>query len=398
MARKIEQGETLSGIAAQNNTTVDELMKLNPNITNPNIIRAGEYINLPGDSASASAGSERLSNGATQNTTLKSNISGISDERYTQLNQKITDDAAYQNATQMIQQAMDALKGGTKYQQQLDDIVNQMMNREKFSYDFSQDPMFMNMLSSYQNQGKLAMQDTMAQASSLTGGYGNTWAQTAGQQAYNEHVQQAYDNLPAYYQLALDSYNLEGDELQKRYSMLSDLDKTEYDKLMDQYGMGQDAANRAIQEFESIMSGNKYLADLEMADWQYKDNKATAAAKAYASAAADDKDNEIKTLANSMKAALDRGGEEALYAFLENYNGTATTEEIDYALQLLGVRSDFAAWYEPSNNFDKIVNEISAMMRNPNLTARKQQELLKKEVEKYKGTSAYNALKQYYGL
>ena len=278
MARPIKHNETLSGIAAENNTTIEELMRLNPNITNPNIIRAGDYINLPGDPVSDPAASQTPASASpaafstTETQPMKSTVAGLSDERYTQLNQKVTDYAAYQNTMNLIRQASDAIKGGTKYQQQLDDIVNQINGREKFSYDFSQDPMFMNMLASYQNQGKAAMQDTMAQASALTGGYGNTWAQTAGQQAYNQYLQEAYNNLPAYYQLALDSYNLEGDELARRYSMLSDLDKTEYNKLMDQYNMGQDAANRAVQEFESIMSGNCALAETEIADYWNRTN------------------------------------------------------------------------------------------------------------------------------
>lgn len=44
----IKKGDNLSAIARANNTTVAELMKLNPNITNPNLIYAGKTINLPG--------------------------------------------------------------------------------------------------------------------------------------------------------------------------------------------------------------------------------------------------------------------------------------------------------------------------------------------------------------
>jgi LysM repeat protein len=43
---KIKYGDTLSGIALKNNTTVNELMKLNPNITNPNKIYADTAINI----------------------------------------------------------------------------------------------------------------------------------------------------------------------------------------------------------------------------------------------------------------------------------------------------------------------------------------------------------------
>lgn len=48
----IAKGDTLSSIAKINNTTVDELMRLNPDITNPNLIYAGRGLNLPNTEAS----------------------------------------------------------------------------------------------------------------------------------------------------------------------------------------------------------------------------------------------------------------------------------------------------------------------------------------------------------
>ena len=43
----IRPGETLSGIAVRFRTTVAELMRLNPQIRDPNIIRAGATIRVP---------------------------------------------------------------------------------------------------------------------------------------------------------------------------------------------------------------------------------------------------------------------------------------------------------------------------------------------------------------
>ena len=42
----IQKGDTLSGIAQRQGTTVNELLKLNPNITNPNLIHTGNRLNL----------------------------------------------------------------------------------------------------------------------------------------------------------------------------------------------------------------------------------------------------------------------------------------------------------------------------------------------------------------
>ncbi len=48
MSYKIKKGDTLSGIAKANNTTVKKIMDANPSITNPNVIRAGATIQIPG--------------------------------------------------------------------------------------------------------------------------------------------------------------------------------------------------------------------------------------------------------------------------------------------------------------------------------------------------------------
>lgn len=44
----VQQGDSLSKIAADNNTTVEAIMEANPGITDPNVISAGQTLNMPG--------------------------------------------------------------------------------------------------------------------------------------------------------------------------------------------------------------------------------------------------------------------------------------------------------------------------------------------------------------
>ena len=44
----VQPGDTLSDIAAKNNTTVEAIMKANPGITDPNLIQAGANLTIPG--------------------------------------------------------------------------------------------------------------------------------------------------------------------------------------------------------------------------------------------------------------------------------------------------------------------------------------------------------------
>ena len=45
----VQQGDTLRKIAAKFSTTLDAILKLNPQITNPNLIYVGQAVSIPAD-------------------------------------------------------------------------------------------------------------------------------------------------------------------------------------------------------------------------------------------------------------------------------------------------------------------------------------------------------------
>lgn len=115
----------------------------------------------------------------------------------------------------------------------LTDTMNAIENRKKFEYDLNGDMLYNQYKDQYTTQGKMAMMDTMGQAAALTGGYGNSYAQTVGQQTYQGYLQQLNDKVPELYQLALDQYNREGDEMYNRLSAYGNLYSTEYGEYRD---------------------------------------------------------------------------------------------------------------------------------------------------------------------
>jgi len=152
------------------------------------------------------------------------------------------------------QSLREQLSGGrTSYSDRIDALINEIMNREKFSYDADTDPLFQQMLASSMNSGKLAMEDTIGTAASLTGGYGNSYATRAGNSAYNQYISEAYENLPDYYNLAMQAYEMEGNQMLNKLGVLRDADDTEYSRLMDAYNINNDYANtmydREYQQF-----------------------------------------------------------------------------------------------------------------------------------------------------
>lgn len=124
-----------------------------------------------------------------------------------------------------------------KWADELESRYNQIANREKFSYDMNNDAFYKQYAQRYQQNAKLAMEDTVGQISALTGGYGNSYAQTAGQAMYNQQMQGLNDKATELYQLALQQYNMEGDRLNNLYSMAANA-----------YGMEQDRINAEVAE------------------------------------------------------------------------------------------------------------------------------------------------------
>lgn len=143
-------------------------------------------------------------------------------------------DTAYQQALAALQQATAAVPTyKASYDDQLQEIYDKIVNRDKFTYDLNSDALYQQYADQYQRMGQLAMMDTMGQAAALTGGYGNSYASTAGNQAYQAYLQQLNNVVPELYGMALDQYNAEGDKLLTQYSMLGDMADDEYGKYQD---------------------------------------------------------------------------------------------------------------------------------------------------------------------
>lgn len=142
---------------------------------------------------------------------------------------------------------------------QLQNVMTQIYGRQPFSYDLDGDALYQQYKDKYIQQGRMAMQDTMGQAAAMTGGYGNSYAATAGNQAYQASLQQLNDIVPELYQLALDRYNMEEQSLYNKYGMLSSDRNT-------QYGMWSDEGNRlgADRGYYSTEYDNAFTRDYGM--------------------------------------------------------------------------------------------------------------------------------------
>lgn len=159
--------------------------------------------------------------GATAGTTAESNGTGnVQSNAAAQANDKL-------NSLQKPEANV------SSWMEELNSVYDKIMNGEKFSYDINADALYQQYKDQYITQGQQAMMDTMGQAAALTGGYGNSYAQTVGQQTYQGYLQGLNNKIPELYQLALDQYNRERDDLYNQYALLTDREQTDYERYRD---------------------------------------------------------------------------------------------------------------------------------------------------------------------
>lgn len=112
---------------------------------------------------------------------------------------------------------------GGSYDADLNALYGQIANRPKFSYDVDGDALYQQYKDRYTQNARMAMQDTMGQAAALTGGYGSSYGQAVGQQAYDRQMLGLTDKIPELQQNAYNMYLNEGNELNNRFGMLNSM-------------------------------------------------------------------------------------------------------------------------------------------------------------------------------
>ena len=274
----VKKGDTLSAIAKKHGTTVSDIAKAN-NIKDVNKIYTGQTLKIGNSSTSSTS-------------TAAPTATKIEAPTF-----QYTPSDTVTQAEAMLQQHL-ANKPGeyqSSWQTQLNDTLQKILNREKFSYDLNGDMLYQQYKDQYTTQGKLASMDVMGQAAALTGGYGNSYAQTAGQQAYQGYLQQLNDRVPELYQLALNQYNAEGDEMYNQASLMAQMDEQDYgrhrDSVSDYYTdlanlkddaryMSETEYERAWNDFNAkygahrdTVADQQWQAEFDFAQKQYEDSK-----------------------------------------------------------------------------------------------------------------------------
>ena len=195
------------------------------------------------------------------------------------------------------------------FDEQLAALYEEMTSREAFSYDPAADAAFQSYLKRYAREGKAAMADTVAQGAYLSGGYGSSYAQSAGAQAYSDYLARISDVLPQLQEAAYRRYTDEGEALLESYKLLQSRDEADYEKYLQQLKAWQSERDAAVKAAEALSDGERKQYELLL---DYFSDKAAAEGKGQTLSA-------TTPAAATVGASLSSRGAESLYKAMTNY-------------------------------------------------------------------------------
>lgn len=170
---------------------------------------------------------------------------------------------------------------GSQYSSQKDDLLNQILNRDGFSYDYTNDPLYQQYAEMYQREGDRVMKDTLAEAAAGAGGM-NSYAITAAQQAGNYYGSQLGDKIPELYNIAYQMYLTDIDNKVRDLGLLESMDATQYNRYRDTMSDWKDDRNFAYglyrddigdSQWQQSFDYNSFINDRDFAynsDWDNK--------------------------------------------------------------------------------------------------------------------------------
>lgn len=117
-----------------------------------------------------------------------------------------------------------------EYKSQYSDQINQaqnklnQINKNGFRYDFTKDAAYEQYKNRYERGAQLASEDAASQAASRSGGFGNSWSASAGQNAYQSTMNGLAGVSNDLYNQAYGEYNQRKNDLSNQIGALQQQD------------------------------------------------------------------------------------------------------------------------------------------------------------------------------
>ncbi|MEA4920811.1 MAG: hypothetical protein VB078_07815 [Clostridiaceae bacterium] len=177
-------------------------------------------------------------------------------------------DDIYDMAMEYLATGVNAGTYQSSYSDSISELLDKLLSREAFSYDYESDPLYQSYAEVYGREGKRAMEDALGLSAQNTGGLASSYATAAAQQAGSYYGSQLAGKIPELYKLAYEVYLGEAESDVQNLQMLSELEQNEYQRHRDSV---EDIYKDAELDYE------KYLDELEAqrydSEQQYKKSR-----------------------------------------------------------------------------------------------------------------------------
>lgn len=258
----------------------------------------------------------------------------------------------------------------SQYGDKITSMAADIANRKGFSYDFTKDALYQNYKDQYTRQAQLGAQNVTAQAAALSGGYGNSYAATAGNLAYQENMAQLNNVIPSLYEAAYNRYNMDLDNKRADLSMYQGLEDTDYSRYRDNVQDWQSDRDYYAGRYDSAYNNdfNKYTSDVSNRQWKYQQKNENAQWRQQQDASNywnkkeldssnhwNQKDYELSRAAASAKAAASK-------------KSSSKKKEIDIPADVRAKIREYAK-DDTFSNKEKIINYLNNMEKAGVLTA-----------------------------
>lgn len=276
-------------------------------------------------------------------------LSGVSDETTAAMRQweqgyRPSDEVTLSSAAVTALEAARPGDYASPYEEELRRLYDTLQSRPAFAYEAESDPAYRHYAALYRQAGAEAMEDTMGQAAALTGGYGSSYAQSAGYRSYAAYLQKLQELLPTLEENAYRRDQAEREALEGQLDRLTAADRTGYDRWRDAMTDYERELSAARASYEALYkqdrSAYEGLGDY-YADKANAEQKAAAGQINYTGAPTAEKTQEslsstaCESLLRTMGSYLRSGNTAEARRLYETYRARLTPEQLRRVTELL---------------------------------------------------------------
>lgn len=190
-----------------------------------------------------------------------------------------SDSAATTQARQQADKYAQAYQSGinngynSSYTESINKLADKYVNN-KFDYDVNSDSTYQSYSDKYKREGAKAQENAQGTYASNTGGYTNSYAQTAGLRTYGEYMDELSEKIPSLRSEKLQSWQQEQENTLNQISMLQGLDDTQYQRFRDNLQDNYDFMNYYENKYSTSKGLDMSEFQNELAKWQTRTNAA----------------------------------------------------------------------------------------------------------------------------